>query len=182
MSSTAVHFDFQDAVDLTESSAFAAPFACEYARSKAEAESVVNNAMLDGLNATIIRARAVFGPGNNSLLPRLLEAADRNRLRRIGRSDTRLDLTCIDNLVLALILAADNGESGRVYTITNDEPVQIWPFIEKVLQQTNRPPVQRPVSRSLALQAASLCEWWHRWRNKPGEPVTSLTTELRCVN
>ncbi|MFT5326443.1 MAG: nucleoside-diphosphate-sugar epimerase [Planctomycetaceae bacterium] len=61
VSSTAIHFDFRDAEGVTESASVADPFSCEYARSKAEAESAVREAADRGLNALIIRARAVFG-------------------------------------------------------------------------------------------------------------------------
>lgn len=173
VSSTAIHFDFQDGTGLTETASLAAPFPCEYARSKAAAESVVRDAAQRGLNSSIIRARAVFGPGDSGLLPRLLAVADRKRLRQIGDGQTQLDLTYIDNLVLALILAADSGEAGRTFTITNDEPVSIWPFLSDFLRRTGRPSELPAISKSLALRAAGFCEDWHRWLGKRGEPVTT---------
>ena len=161
---------------MTESASVADPFSCEYARSKAEAESAVREAADRGLNALIIRARAVFGRGDNNLLPRLLAAADRKRLPRIGDGKTQLDLTYIDNLVLALILAADSGNAGQTYTITNDEPVRIWRFLEDVLGQLGRSRTLPKISRTVALQAAGLCERWHRWKGKCGEPAATKYT------
>lgn len=171
VSSTAVQFDFKDAYNVTESESLATPFACEYAWSKAEAETIVQRAVKLGLNGVVIRARAVFGPGDNSLLPRLLDAADRGRLRRLGKHEAQLDLTFIDNLVLALILAAHRGAPGRVYTITNGEPVSLWPFVKDILRQTGRSAELRTIPRAIALKAADFAERWHRWRGAEGEPT-----------
>ena len=98
ISSTAIHFEFRDKLDVMEDAALPTRFACEYARSKAEAEAVVRRAADEGVNAVILRARAVFGPGDNSLLPRLVAAARRGRLPQIGPGDNRGDLTFVDNL------------------------------------------------------------------------------------
>ncbi len=173
VSSTAVQFDFQDSENVREQDQIKPPYACEYARSKAMGEDVIRDAVTAGLNAVIIRARAVFGPGDRSLLPRLMEASDQGRLRTIGDGAATLDLTYIDNLVLALILAADSGTVGKTYTITNDEPVQLTTFIQQTLQETDRPPVLKRVSRGVALSAAGWIERWHRWRKKSGEPSTT---------
>lgn len=173
VSSTAVQFDFKDAENVSEDDAVASPFACEYARSKAMAEDVVREAASASLQAVIIRARAIFGPGDRSLQPRLLRAADTGRLKTIGDGSTALDLTYIDNLILALILAAEKGRVGGTYTITNDEPVQLSTFLQHTLQSMNRALVLKRVSRGLALKAAGWIEGWHRWRNKPGEPSTT---------
>jgi nucleoside-diphosphate-sugar epimerase len=97
-------------------------------------------------------------------------------LPRIGDGKTQLDLTYIDNLVLALILAADSGNAGQTYTITNDEPVRIWRFLEDVLGQLGRSRTLPKISRTVALQAAGLCERWHRWKGKCGEPAATKYT------
>lgn len=182
VSSTAIHFDYRDAFLLTEDAPLAHPFACEYARTKAEAEVVVRQAAEAGLNAIILRARAVFGPGDNTLLPRLLQAADTGRLRRIGTDETKTDLTYIDNFVLALIRAAATSSTGT-FTITNDEPVKLWPFLGRFLKAAGRPPVQRSVPRKLALAMIGFNETLHRVGMKSGEPeLTRYSAGLLCTS
>lgn len=176
VSSTALQFDFQDQLNVREEEPLANPFACHYAWSKAEAEAIVRNGHQQGLNAVIVRARALFGEGDNSLLPRFLRAADQGRLRVIGSRDTRIDLTHIDNLVLALIQAAERGQPGRTYTVTNDDPVKLWPFLEEILRQTGRTVALKSIPRSWALRAAGLLEFWHRIRQLPGEPALTKYT------
>lgn len=171
VSSTAIFFDFRDKLQICDGSPLPSRFCCDYAHSKAEAEKIVQQAVGRGLNAVTIRARAVFGPGDNSLLPRLLTAARASRLRQIGDGRNVIDMTYIDNLIAALILAARRGSAGSVCTITNDEPVQLWSLLNDVLRQLGVETPLRRVSKSLAMAAATCMEWQHRLLKRPGEPV-----------
>jgi nucleoside-diphosphate-sugar epimerase/glyoxylase-like metal-dependent hydrolase (beta-lactamase superfamily II) len=171
VSSTAIFFEFTDKQGIRDDAPFPQQFCCEYARSKAIAEGVVNKAVSAGLNAITIRARAVFGPGDNALLPRLIAAARQGRLRQIGDGSNTIDMTHIDNLVAALLLAARRGEAGTICTITNDEPIQLWPLLKQVLSELGICAQLRTVPRSLALMAASVLEWQHRFFNRSGEPL-----------
>ena len=179
VSSTAIHFDYQDARNLTEGSPIAAPFSCEYARAKNAAETVVNELTGDEFVPVIIRARAVFGPGDNALLPRILAASDAGRLRPVGSAETETDLTYIDNLVLALLLAINSDTADHLFTITNGEPVRLWPLLEDVVWRIRGSQLKRPVPRWLGLFAARMMEWQHRLFRLPGEPqLTRYTTGL----
>ncbi len=176
ISSTAIHFEFRDKLDLQEDAGLPNRFACDYAASKAAAEEVVQKAVSLGLNATIVRARAVFGPGDNALLPRLLAAASQGRLPIIGRGDNRVDLTYIDNLAYALCLAMVRGEPGSVCTITNEDPVLLWPILHRISEQLGFPTKRRHISYPTAIafaKAASVC---HRVLKRTGEPVLTRYT------
>lgn len=170
VSSTAILFEFQDRTDIPDDAPLPQSFCNPYAQSKAEAEAVVQDAIAAGLSAWIVRARAVFGPGDSVLLPRLIEAAERGKLRQIGDGRNICDLTYVDNLVAGLILAAGTpNRSGRC-TITNHEPIVLWPLLKKVIHEVTGKELTGKVPRSLALKAASLVELKHRWLRSPGEP------------
>lgn len=171
VSSTAIFFEYTDKLRIADHDPLPARFCCEYAESKAAAETVVQQGFADGLNVIIIRARAVFGPGDNALLPRLIEAARQNRLRQIGDGSNTIDMTYVDNLVSALLQAARRGPAGTVCTITNDEPIQLWPLLTSVLQQLQIASSLRRVPKSVAIAAARFLEWQHRLLKRPGEPV-----------
>ena len=144
---------------------------------------VVREAVEGGLNAVIVRARAVIGPGDNSLLPRIIEHARRGKLRRIGRGDNRVDLTYVDNLVYALALATVRGAAGSVATVTNQEPVLLWPVVERVCQELELPLPRRPVSRGVALAVSRLSERWQTWRRPDREPpLTAYATGLLATS
>ena len=176
VSSTALHFQFQDAWDIADDAVPPNRMACGYAESKAEAEQVVRSASALGLNAFIVRARAVFGPGDNHLLPRILHAYDLGRLRQIGDGRNITELTFIDNLVMGLVLAIDRGDSGETCTITSNAPVPLWDLLNTVLQQTGRTRRLKSIPYRAALAYAFASEVAHRVARRRGEPVLTRYT------
>jgi nucleoside-diphosphate-sugar epimerase len=120
----------------TEAAPYPRRFLCHYAESKKLGEDLVQDAYRLGLATTILRPKAIFGPGDTSLLPRLLDAARRGRLPQIGDGNNCVDLTYVDNVVHAMILALHAPASiGKIYTITNGEHVRLWELIRHVLQR-----------------------------------------------
>ncbi len=170
VSSTAIFFQFRDRI-VDDQTPIPEKFANAYAQTKAEAEQMVQKAIQNGLNAYIVRARAVFGPGDNALLPRLIEAARAGKLRQIGSGKNLCDLTYIDNLVAGLIAAASPVRPTGVCTITNHEPVKLWDLLHHVLavKATNHQ-AHRNVPYQVAYVAAGISEWKHRWLGRRGEP------------
>jgi len=86
-----------------------------------------------------------------------------------------VDVTYIDNVVDAHILAADKLQigsalAGKAYFITNDEPVELWEFLNKILQLANLPPVIKVVPLWKAKLAGQLMERVYKWLRLPGEP------------
>ena len=114
---------------------------------------------LEGLPAVILRPKAIFGPGDRALLPRLVAAARQGRLRRFGDGKNYVDLTYVENVADAVLLAIDAPAApGHTYFITNGEHVRLWPTIESVLRRLNISSDLKPLPLSLALAAASLME------------------------
>lgn len=171
VSSTSVLFGFRDRFNISDRDAPPRRFSCHYARTKFEAEQAVRRASRNGLNAIIVRARAVFGRGDQSLMPRLLRAYDQGRLRQVGGGSNAVDLTYLDNLVYGLLLAIDRGESGSVCTVTGEQPVLVWETIRQILNETGRTRPLRRVPYPLAYAAGFVSESLHRLFRKPGEPA-----------
>lgn len=157
VSSPAVIFDGRDHINVTESAPYPRRFTSTYALTKKLGENAV--AAATDLATVIIRPKAIFGPGDRALLPRLLAAARQGRLRQFGSGQNRVDLTYVDNVVHALLLALDSPRAiGRTYFITNDEHVPLWPTIRAVLQRAGIPSALRPLPLHVALVAAALME------------------------
>jgi len=171
LSSTAIFFEYRDRLNVRDDDPPAARPANGYAATKLEAEQIVRDAVDRGLNAAIVRARAVFGPGDNHLLPRLLERAAGRKLRRVGSGKNQVDLTFIDNLVYALALAAWQGDPGTVCTVTNGEPVVLWDTIADVLKESGYPSRLRGVPYRFANAFAGVLELRHRLFVRRGEPM-----------
>ncbi len=183
VSSTSVQFGFRDAFDISENDNLPRKFACGYAETKHAAEAAVRAACDRGLNGLIVRARAVFGPGDQSLLPRMLSVYDQGKLRQIGDGNNVTDLTYVDNLVYALVLAIDAGKSGETCTITGGEPVQLWDLVRRILKATNRDAQLGRIPYGFAHSLAHISEISHRRfgrRNEP--PLTRYTVGLLAKN
>ena len=97
-----------------------------YGRTKANAEAMV---AWRHPNSVILRPHAVYGPGDTTLMPRLLDAIRRTpsgpRLLAVGDGRQRLSLTSIDNLVQACLLAATTPDVSGVYNIADAEPLTL---------------------------------------------------------
>ncbi len=136
ISSPSVVFDGTDHRDLTEDAPYPRRLTSVYSLTKKLGEDRVRAAAASGLATVTLRPKAVFGPGDTSLLPRLLAAARRGRLPQVGDGRNLVDLTYVDNVVHALLLALTAGAAvGRTYTITNGEHVPLWDLIRTVLRR-----------------------------------------------
>lgn len=157
VSSPSVLFDGTDQWNITDQHPYPRRFISTYSLTKKLGEDLVRAAQ--GLETVILRPKAIFGPGDQSLLPRLVEAARRKRLPQVGNGQNLVDLTYVDNVVHALLLAGDVDEAAsHTYTITNDEHVPLWDTIRLVLQRLDLSTDLRRVPLPLVLAAARLME------------------------
>jgi nucleoside-diphosphate-sugar epimerase len=158
VSSPSVVFDGHDQCNVTEDVPYPRRFASIYSLTKKLGEDRVNTAATS-LETVILRPKAIFGPGDQALLPRLISAARQKRLPQIGDGHNLVDLTYVENVVHALLLALNAGAAvGRTYTITNDEHVPLWDVIRNVLRRLDLSASLRQVPLTVALAAASLME------------------------
>jgi nucleoside-diphosphate-sugar epimerase len=147
------------AVDESYPLAFRSP--APYSRSKALGEQVVLEESRDGLEAMIVRPRFVWGRGDTTLLPRLVEMTRSGDFRWVGGGRHLTSTTHIDNTVEGLIRAAERGRGGRAYFVTDGAPVVFRDFVgELIATQGVTPPtgsVPTPVARAVA--AAGETAW-----------------------
>jgi len=96
VSSPSVLFNGQDQCDLTDDAPYPHRFVSTYSLTKKLGEDLVNAASATSdLQTVIIRPKAIFGPGDQTLLPRLVEAARQGRLPQIGAGRNLVDLTML---------------------------------------------------------------------------------------
>ncbi len=178
VSSPSVVFDGGDQVCITEDAPYPERFLSMYSLTKKLGEEVVLRAGAQGLPVVIVRPKAIFGPGDRSLLPRLIEVARRGRLPQIGDGSNLVDLTYVDNVVHSLLLALESPRAvGRLYHITNNEHVELWPVIRRLLDRLGLPSHLRHVATEVAMAAATAMEWQARVTGK--EPMlTRYTTAI----
>jgi 2-alkyl-3-oxoalkanoate reductase len=150
-------------------------FDAYYPATKAAAEKAVLAANGPDFATVALRPHLIWGPSDPHLIPRLLTRARTGKLRRIGFRPVKVDATYIDNVADAHILAGDklavgSPVAGKVYFISNDEPVELWPFIDRILAAAGLPPLTRTVSAWKARLAGRVLEWMYWLFRLPGEP------------
>lgn len=176
-STPSVVFGHDDLEGVDESAPYAKAYEAFYPQTKAEAERRVLAANADALRTVAIRPHIVWGPGDTSLLPRLLERAP--RLRRISGPHKKTDVTFIDDAVRAHLLAADrlrddpDAIGGKPYFVSTGEPIEIWTFIDRVLQAAGRPGINKTAPAGVAIAAGWMFEKIHALTGAKGEPRLS---------
>lgn len=187
-STPSVVFGHDDLEGVDESQPYPEHYEAFYPQTKAEAERAVMAADGEELRTVCLRPHIIWGPGDTSLLPRLRARASKLRRIEAGGPPKKMDTTYIDDAVAAHRLAAvalqarAGDVGGKAYFISSGQPVEIWPFIDRILQATGKPPVQGSASRGLALAAGWVFETAHKLRGAGGEPrmsrwiVRELTT------
>jgi len=165
-----------DIEGVDESIPYPATFEAPYPQTKAIAEQRVRNAHGTNLKTVILRPHLIWGPGDPHLIPRLLERARRGTLRRIGSRSKKVDVVHVENAALAHVLAGDalatspENVAGKVYFISNGEPVILWDFINSILAQAGLPAVTKKVPYTTAWAAGALLEGVYGILRFKGEP------------
>lgn len=182
-SSPSVVFDGSDMEGVDESVPYPDHYKAEYPRTKAMAEKKVLASVSGAFSAVALRPHLIWGPKDTGLVPGILARGKNGNIRRVGREHKLVDCTYIDNVVEAHLKAADalspgSSLSGRAYFISQDEPLDIWDFIARVLKCAGLPPVKGTVSPGVAYVAGAVCEKVYRWFPSLGEPpVTRFAAE-----
>lgn len=158
VSSPSVVFNGKDQHNVSEAVPYPRRFASVYSLTKKLGEELVRQAAGE-METVILRPKAIFGPGDRTLLPQLIAAARQGRLPQIGSGENLVDLTYVENVSHALLLACDAANAvGGTYTITNDEHVPLWQVIRHVLKELGLPSRLRHLPLPVVLSAATLME------------------------
>lgn len=100
-----------------------------YIKSKILAEEKVKE--YSDISSVILRPRGLFGIGDTSIIPRLLELNKGKGIPLFEDGQHQVDITCVENVALAIRLSLENEKAiGNTYNITNDEPMKFKDILE----------------------------------------------------
>lgn len=138
-------------------------FEAHYPATKATAEKMVLQADSPSLCTVALRPHLIWGPGDRHFLPRLVARARAGQLRLIGGREVLVDCVYIDNAAFAHLQAAEklrpgSAVAGKVYFITQGEPIPIAELMNKILKAAGAPPVSKIVPAQLAYAAGAVLE------------------------
>lgn len=148
-----------------------------YIRTKILAEERLRGAMREGLDAVILRPRALIGIGDPSIIPRLLKVNERIGIPITRKQDHLMDVTCVENVAHAVCLAlfAANPET-RVYNITNGMPMRFRELITLFTDKIGTRARFRHIPYGLLKTAAASIEGIYRLFKIEKEPVLTRYT------
>jgi nucleoside-diphosphate-sugar epimerase len=161
-----------------ESLPYAARYDSPYPATKAVAERMVLVADGPDLSTVALRPHLVWGPGDNYLLPGILQRARSGRLRFVGNGAAVLDTTWIDDAARAHLDALDRlapgaACAGRAYFITGGDPRPQREMVNGILAAAGLPPATRSVPFPVALAAGAAVEAvWSLTRQRSAPPLT----------
>lgn len=178
ISTPSVLFDYRPRRDVREDAPLPQRPANAYAATKLLAEQEVLAACQDGLPALILRPRAIFGPHDRALFPRLLEANTQGGVPMIDEGQAIIDLTYVDNVVDAMILGCQAGPEalGRAYHISNGEAYTFRELMEKLFAMLDIPLHTRKLPYKVTYGLATLLELVYTALPLKGEPPLTRYT------
>jgi nucleoside-diphosphate-sugar epimerase len=173
VSTPSIYYDGRDQIDRDEHFVPPRRWPTAYAESKWAAECRVVAA--PALHPVILRPRAVFGPGDRAIVPRILMAAERGLMPLPGGGRSLIDVTYVDNVVDAIEAAAAAPAEceGRAFNITNGEPISVRDLVQRLFAALELRARAVAVPRVLARGAAALSEFIAGRRR--GRPEPRLT-------
>lgn len=179
-SSPSVIFDGAPHEGVDESYPYPTRYESPYPHTKAIAEQDVIAAHNPNLLTVSLRPHLIIGPRDNHLLPGLLARARTGLLPQVGDGTNKVDLTDVEDAARAHLLAADALTSGspldgspghgRVYFISQGEPVNLWAWIRALLLVLDLPEPRLRLSLKTARAAGAVLEKLHTALRRPGEP------------
>jgi len=174
-STPSVVFNRRDISGADERLPYAKRFLCYYASSKAVAEQMVLVSNSEVLKTCAIRPHLVWGPGDPHLIPRLIARGKAKKLKQVGDGLNMVDISYVDNVADAHILAAENlfssaTAAGNAYFISQGEPVNLWNWVNGLFQRLNIEPVTKKINARPAYMIGTLLEGIHMWFSLEKEP------------
>ena len=175
VSSPSIYAAPKDQLAIKESDAPEVNNLNNYIRSKLASERLFKD--YPDVPSIILRPRGLFGIGDTSILPRVINLSQKIGIPLIGDGRQLMDMTCVENVALAIRLAIEAPEAkGEVYNITNGEPRAFRDLLEESLTGLDYPIKYRKIPASLLSGIASSLEFLYKFLNLKGEPPLTRYT------
>ena len=175
VSSPSIYAAPRDQLDIKESDAPQENRLNNYIRSKLASEKLFKD--YPDVSSVILRPRGLFGIGDTSILPRVLNLSQKIGIPLIGDGRQLMDMTCVENVALAIRLALETPQAaGEVYNITNGVPRVFRDLIEETLRGLGYPIRYRKIPAPLVSAISSSLEFIYKNLKLKGEPALTRYT------
>jgi nucleoside-diphosphate-sugar epimerase len=172
-SSPSIYIDGTHQFDVREDAPLPRVHVNAYARTKALAEAEVRAGAARGLEFVTLRPQALVGAGDTSIFPRLVRANREGGVPVFEGGSNLLDLTHVENVVTAHVLAATapaERAAGGVFNITNGTPKPVHEVLTTLFEALGEPLRTRELPFGIVYAAATATEAIHRVLLRGREP------------
>lgn len=161
-STPSVAFGREDLCGVDESTPYPDHYLTHYAKTKSLAEKLVIAANSRALSTVALRPHLIFGPGDLNLVPRVIEAQKKGRLKIIGDGENLVDVTYVENAARAHVsaleqLAPNHPIAGKAYFL-GQGPIKLWDFTNRLLELSGLPPVTKKMTVKKAYRIGFIIE------------------------
>jgi len=146
-----------------------------YTLTKVESEDLVlDYARTKQLPAVVLRPGFIYGPGDRTVIPRLLERLKSGQFAYLGTPDKLMNNVFVENLVDAIELAISRDDVlGEVFNITDGRLVSKKEFVETIARAAGCPLPTKVVPLGVAKFLARVLEGLYRLLGKQEAPLLS---------
>lgn len=181
LSSPSVYARTGDQIGLTEDDPVTDKPLNAYAASKIAAERVVAQAAGPDMACVSIRPRAIVGPDDRVLMPRVMRLIRTGRFPLLRDGKALIELTDVRDVAQALCLAEQRAPllNGEVVNISGGQALSVKAMVERFASALNVPVRFVPLPYGPVRLAAGVMEGVCRlWPGQPEPPLTvyGLTT------
>lgn len=175
VSSPSIYASLRDQPLLTEDSPLPKHALNAYARTKHAAEELVLAANTPTFRTVSVRPRALIGPDDKVLLPRILALASQGWFPAFRGGHALIELTDVRDAATALVNAGQKLDTtgGTAINISGGQPTSVAQLVGKLADALQRPIVLRPIPVQFALLLARASEMVSNLR--PTRPEPRLT-------
>lgn len=127
-----------------------------YAKAKSLSEQVVREL---GERVVVIRPTWIYGPGDRTILPRIIQALQARTVKILGQGDNRLNLLHVDDVADGVVRAGTNARAaGKTYNLCSRGELTQQEFYALLCEQLQIPAVTQRVPIRLAHAFGFACE------------------------
>lgn len=150
-----------------------------YPLTKGLAEARVLAANRPDFETVIMRPRLIWGAGDTTVLPPLVEAVKDGRFMWFSGGHSLTSTCHVKNVCEGLILGAEKGRGGEIYFLTDGDPLEFREFVTKLLATQGLTPSNRSVPVPVIYGVAAIIEGiWRLFRLKSQPMITRMTIKI----
>lgn len=159
ISTPSVYFTGQDRFNIDESERLPKK-QFHYGKTKLIAEKDLLGLCAEGFQVMIFRPRAIYGPYDHTIVPRILRLSQKKHFPLINHGQALIDMTYVGNLIAAIEngLSAPPRAWNAIYNISNGDPILFREVIALVLKIFKCPFNPKNVSIFTAASIARIME------------------------